>query len=506
MRRAPLVALAALTLAACQGVEPSPVAPPAVSDAAPPFVVDAPAVPASPAPTATPALLGLLAPRAARLFRTDIATQRPLLVGNPSTLEVSFHLSIEPLGPSTPPATAPSAVPSVEATSAAPEPQPPPLDPFPSSSPGAPDAGFGGISGLIGFSRTTPTRRELAVATRRALSVGSSVTFWINNGDATLGGDRQRPATERLETPHVTFYVDAEAAAGVSDATLARLATAFESQIRPKLTPVFGEPSVPKNQPIDVVLSPWIGQAAGRKGMMGYFWPRDVLGPGGSGTDLRQHANSRHVLFLSTALLTQPDVTVFGTLAHEYQHLLMFDAKSRRDGQPHTEETWLDEGFAMLAMDLAGYGLPGGDPFVADEVDAFRHAPTAYSLTDWSHNPHGYSYGLSYLFSRYLVDRFGVGIVYEVQSTPGTGITGLGEVLAKRQLTFGQVFMDWARTTWRSPAGLTAQHPSADAAFSLRPWGLAPFEIDGLPQSTRTLSIQNDTHPLVVLDAQGGTP
>jgi hypothetical protein len=501
MFRPPLIALASLTLVACQ-MTIQPVAAPGVAGQ-PPYVMGALKLSPSPVATATPRLFGLLDPGASRLFRAEAATNHIVLVGNPSTHDALFHLVIDPAGPVPSPSPSPSAPPNPDGptpdlTNTAPEVQPPPIDPFPSASTGTNDGGFGGFPGLAGFNRTTPTRRSLAV--------GGTIAFWINNGDATLGGDSQRPATARVTTEHATFYVDTEAATVVSDATLARLADAFEHQIRPRMTPVFGEPSLPKNQPIDVVFSPWIGQAAGRKGMMGYFWPRDVLGPGGNATDLRQHANSRHVLFLSTALLTQPDVTVFGTLAHEYQHLLMFDAKSRRDGQPHTEETWLDEGFAMLAMDLAGYGLPGGDPFVADEVDAFRHAPTSYSLTDWSHNPHGYSYGLSYLFCRYLVDRFGVGIVHEVQSTPGAGTVGLGEVFAKRGLSFSEVFMDWARTTWRSPAGMTAAHPSTHGDFSLRPWGLAPLELDGLPDSARTLSIQNDTRPLVVLDAQGGTP
>jgi hypothetical protein len=339
--------------------------------------------------------------------------------------------------------------------------------------------------------------------TRRVAAADAVTTFWINDGDATLEGDRQRPARQRLVGPHVIFYVDAEADAKVPQAELERLSKAFEDQILPRLGPVFGEPSLPEGERVAVVLSPWIGQAPNRKGMMGYFWPRDVLPPGGSDKDLRQHSNQRHALFISTKLLEQPDVTAYGTLAHEYQHLLMFDAKSRSDGTPHTEETWLDEGFAMLAMDLAGYGLPGGDKFVTGEVAAFRHDPAAYSLTDWNHNPNGYSYGLSYLFTRYLVDRYGTGIVKEIQQTPASGVDGLQQVLARHGDDFPQVFVDWASAAWRSTDGLTALRLTKPQAPDLRPWGVAPVEVVG----PRSLAVLNGDRPVVTIDkTEGGTP
>jgi hypothetical protein len=494
----PLALAAALLLAAC-------VYPPAPTPVAPPVLAVAPV--AEPSASGTPQLLlpanGLVAPGERLAFGVADRQELRLLFGNPTDAPAHLRLEVAPEGEDPNPDASPTPSPEPTPGSDAPE----PLSPF--------GQGFAGAV-LPAVAATTPPPAPVLPAfgpsagplrlppTRRVSETADPVvTFWINDGDATLDGDRQRPARQRLVGPHVIFYVDTEADAAVPQAELERLSKAFEAQILPKLTPVFGAPDLPEGERVAVVLSPWIGQAANRKGMMGYFWPRDVLPPGGTDTDLRQHSNQRHALFISTKLLEQPDVTAYGTLAHEYQHLLMFDAKSRSDGTPHTEETWLDEGFAMLAMDLAGYGLPGGDKFVSGEVAAFRKDPAAYSLTDWIHNPNGYSYGLSYLFTRYLVDRYGPGIVKEIQANPSAGVAGLQQVLARHGDAFPQVFVDWAASAWRSPDSLTPTRLTRPQAPDLRPWGLAPVEVVG----PRSLAVFNGDRPVVTIDKQeGGTP
>ncbi|MDB5097114.1 MAG: hypothetical protein JWM80_1535 [Cyanobacteria bacterium RYN_339] len=482
---------AALLLAACQELPP-----PAPS--VPPSLEVAPVQASTPEPTEAPMPLpaaGLVAPGGRLAFQARPAERLGLLLGNPTDTPAHLRLEVAPEGadPSPSPTPSGSPAPSPEPTLAPDAPEP--LSPF---GQGFSGPSFAGLPvPILGTSERVPPTRRVAAAS------DPQTEFWINDGDATLEGDRRRAARQRLVSPHVIFYVDAEADATVPQAELERLSKAFEQQILPRLAPVFGEPTLESGDRVAVVLSPWIGQAANRKGMMGYFWPRDVLPPAGGDKDLRQHSNQRHALFISTKLLEQPDVTAYGTLAHEYQHLLMFDAKSRSDGTPHTEETWLDEGFAMLAMDLAGYGLPGGDRFVSGEVAAFRKDPAAYSLTDWTHNPNGYSYGLSYLFVRYLVDRYGTGVVREIQQTPAVGVAGLNQVLTKRGDAFPQVFVDWANAAWRSPDGLAALRLTGPKAPDLRPWGVAPVEVLG----PRSLALVNGDRPVVTFDkTEGGLP
>jgi hypothetical protein len=181
---------------------------------------------------------------------------------------------------------------------------------------------------------------------------------------------------------------------------------------------------------------------------------------------------------------------------------------------------------------MAGYGLLGGDPYVAQEIAEFETDPAAYSLTDWTHNPHGYSYGLSYLFVRYLYDRFGAGLIHEVQAEPTPGVAGLDEVLKRHGTSFAAFFLDWAQAirpgagavealgdpkgyAWFDPQGsyggltlkgVSATTADAPGAGALRPWGLSFLQIAGLADRPRQLTLGDASAPLIVLDPERGLP
>lgn len=494
------ILLAAL-LIGCQPVTTSP----------PPTVL----TPSLPQPS--PALSGLpFAPGATLNFSLAPDVSGVLMVANVSDTAGNCEVSLEP--PLASPAASPAASATAEASGT------PAVAASASESPATStagvDAGFG--SPLNPGGRAPFGPHVLDVAPR---VVGSEESFWINDGDARLAGDRLRRCRLLRVSPHAYVYVDDAAATQVSDQQLDQLTRAFETQIQPTLTPLFGAPLAgPDGDPhVFIVLSPWLGESDGRSGLVGYFWPRDAGPPGGSGEDLAQHANDKPVLFMATAALQLPDVTWLGTLAHEYMHLLTYTDKSRAAGVPRTEDTWLNEGLSMLAMDLCGDGLQGGDRYVADEVSHFEAAPQHYSLTAWNRDPNGSDYGESYLLLRYLADRFGIGLIQDVLNTPETGIDGLQVQLARRGTSFAQVFLDWANATrasqstasgyaWFDPAGkyaseqLPGMHTlSAQTAgnLSLLPWSFVFVEAGARPVPSKLTLTQAST-PLVVLDAQKG--
>lgn len=444
-------------------------------------------------------------------FNVPPTRETRVLVANTSDDAVDLGLDVEPPGENVAPSPTPTTSPDRE---------PPPY-------------GFGILPRETTPTISTSTERRppwggWRVQQADGPRMGALLKFWINDGSTTIDGDRQRTAQVRLVTSNAVFMVDQEDNTDISSTDVAKLAEAFETRIRPPLVKVFGEesrPGIDGEDRLFIVLSRWVGSAPNRKGMMGYFWPRDPVAQDGAGNDPRQHANEKEVIFLSPDVLTQPEITGLGTLAHEYQHLLMFSAKTAIDGVPRTEDTWLDEGFSMLAMDLAGFGLAGGDRFAAQEIQDFQANPGAYSLTDWRGNPNGHSYGLSYLFTRYLVDRFGLSIIKQVQSVPETGTKGLDVVLRDRGTSFAKTFVEWAianrpqdDTTsafrsylWFDPfgnygglqlTGATAEKMSDAASARLRPWGVRYFEVEGLNDVQRSLILDQASDPLVVMEAQ----
>jgi hypothetical protein len=353
--------------------------------------------------------------------------------------------------------------------------------------------------------------RRLQAATER--EVGTTEKFWVNTGNSSSGGDVQRTAKLERKTEHAYFYVDTEAQT-ISQANLDRLASEFEDKIYPRVTAVFGpesKPGVDGDGRLFIVVSPAVDNFGKEKGLMGYFWSRDMLPASGAGS----HSNQKEALFMTDKLFDYPELTSFGTLAHEFQHLINFSQKAIRSGYTMVEETWLDEGLAMYAMEVAGYGLPAGDKHIAKDLNEFQQTPSAYSLTDWSGNPHGFSYGQSYLFVRYMVDRHGPGVIKEILQATKAGQDGLDQVLAKRQATFAGFFRDWTIANLISgtplAAGTAYQYKGLDLAGSyggfdlagfkttpatsaevtagLRPWGSAYYTFDANQQKAWELKL-----------------
>ena len=121
----------------------------------------------------------------------------------------------------------------------------------------------------------------------------------------------------------------------------------------------------------------------------------------------------------------------YSTLAHEFQHMIHWyhDAD---------EESWVNEGCAVYAEYINGYGHPTSD--ITDFGLNYWQ-----SLTNWGGNI--YDYGKSYLFMLYLSNHYGGNLtIKQIVSTTGIGITGINQALSTRGYTetFTKIFNDWA--------------------------------------------------------------
>ena len=349
--------------------------------------------------------------------------------------------------------------------------------------------------------------------------VGSEETFWVNTGDSRSAGDRQQACTLMRVTDHAYFYVDKQAKV-ISAANLDKLASEWEARIFPRVTAAFGDvprPGIDGEDRIFIVLSPAVDNFGAEKGLMGYFWSRDAIPGGGSSAN----SNQKEVLFMTDQLFDRPALTSFGTLAHEFQHLINFGQKAARLNYRLAEDTWLDEGLSMYAMEVAGYGLPAGDYHIAKDLRGFQEAPADYSLTDWGANPNGFAYGQSYLFVRYLVDRYGEEALKGVLRSDRAGVGAVEDVLTARGTNFADHFRAWAITnlvsdrpiaagtpyryaglplagTYKGPNGTedivlkgfrTEPAPGADVELDLKPWGTAYYAYEASQPRTWTLNL-----------------
>lgn len=341
--------------------------------------------------------------------------------------------------------------------------------------------------------------------------------FWINIGNSQLSGDRQQKARLVRATPHAYFFVDTESALQrdlpALNAQVEALADAFERTIYPSVTRTFGlppEPGVDGDLPIYVVISPAVDNFGKDAGLMGYFWSRDL--------HARTNSNQKEIIFLTDQIFKQKPWTTFGTLAHEFTHLVVYNQKVLAPNRNVPEETWLDEAFAMLAMDLCGWGLRNGNEEIARDIERFQTSPEQFSLTDWGRNPKGFSYGLSYLFSRYLYDRYSESMIRDVLRSPQVGVSGVEQALGPRGAGFQEIFSDWAIATAISGMNLTTDKRysfapeinlrgkygsvqlngvlhrpvagPADVTGPMRPWGTTYYLLEAPQDRTWTMDVR----------------
>ena len=243
--------------------------------------------------------------------------------------------------------------------------------------------------------------------------VGDTRKFWILNSDTVE--HFQIDATLHYITPHSYFWV--EDGVDVSDSEVATLMDTFEEKIYPTDRQFFGSewtPGVDNDPHIYVVVASDIGASTG-----GYFSSADQFNPA-----VREYSNAAEMFVFNAAADLDNEYT-FGTLAHEFQHMIHFSLD-------RNEASWINEGFSELASFLNGYTVGGHDWLYVQDPDL--------SLIDWtslSDDPDITSrhYGQAFLFTAYFLDRFGDEATQALVKHDENGLMGIDKVIEELHIT-----------------------------------------------------------------------
>ncbi len=245
-------------------------------------------------------------------------------------------------------------------------------------------------------------------------------TFWLVD---VIGMEKYQSVFElRLVTPHAYWYV--EEGQNVSQTDLEQAAVEFENTVYPRVSGVFGTEWIPgvDNDPHLNILN------ADLKGVGGYFSSGDEYP-----VSIKPNSNQREVIYLNTAAIPVSSRTYIQVLAHELQHAIHWNADK-------SEESWVNEGLAELAVAISG--LESGS------IRRFLHSgPT--SLTNWplSSLASTGAYGSASLFMHYLTEHYGGREdLRALLREPADGIAGIDAFLRNNGFAVGfkDVFRDWA--------------------------------------------------------------
>ncbi|GAP20845.1 immune inhibitor A domain-containing protein [Leptolinea tardivitalis] len=234
-------------------------------------------------------------------------------------------------------------------------------------------------------------------------------------------------------TDHAYFWI--EDGVDYDKDKVKKLAEIFETKIYPTDREFFGSewtPGVDGDVHLYIIYARGLG-----KNIAGLFSSIDSVNP-----LARPDSNGHESFFMSADNLNFGEEDM-GTLAHEFQHMIHW----YRD---RNEDTWMNEGFSVLAEFLNKFDTGGFDELYTMNPDQ--------QLTDWPDDqdlttPH---YGESFLFLTYFLDRFGENATKQLVAEPENGMPAIDKVLKNinavdkltgEQITADDVFADWVVAT-----------------------------------------------------------
>jgi immune inhibitor A len=264
------------------------------------------------------------------------------------------------------------------------------------------------------------------------LAVGAQKEFWVSNVDRNEYF--RITATLRYETDHLYFWI--ENGVDFDQGDLRELSETFENQIYPVNRAFFGSewtPGVDNDPHLYVLYAGGLGNS-----LAGYFSSGDAIHPLAS-----EYSNAHEMFLINADNVSLDGKYIYATMAHEFQHMIHW----YRD---RNEETWMNEGFSVLAELLNDFSVGVFDRLYVMDPDL--------QLTTWSGSGENSAhYGASFLFLAYFLDRFGEQATQALVAHPDNGMDSIDAVLRElkishptsgSQLGANDVFADWVVTNY----------------------------------------------------------
>ena len=184
------------------------------------------------------------------------------------------------------------------------------------------------------------------------------------------------------------------------------------------------------------------------EGIFGFFNTADKFLNSDIPAEKKVKSNESDILYINHKFFTDESWTKYSTdvkatFIHEFQHMVLFDSRSRAGLSPNIAR-WINEGLSMLSEYYGNYGAPH-----YNYIASYFNKEQGISLI---HTEADLSYGLSYLFLRYLQIRFGDDVVKKIYASNKDGTQMIEEATG---MDFDELYTDFITMILVTGRGIT---------------------------------------------------
>jgi len=268
-------------------------------------------------------------------------------------------------------------------------------------------------------------------------SIGKSEIFNVS-ADYDQENREQIEATLRYVSEWGYFYIENQWWNSTSSSIkmeiekiIADLGNEFDEIIYPKITENFGSvwnPGIDGNPRITILMTN-LKQNTG-----GYFSSCNEYP-----VSRCKKSNMREMIHINLDFIF--DSRLKGFIAHEFQHVITWNYKSRLANKE--EDVWLNELRSEYVPTFLGYNEPYSKSILKTRVSSFLKYPSD-PLGEWKGETS--DYGVIALFGHYLANQFGQNLFSLMLENKLTGIESINNALnqAGYSLSFNEVFTNWS--------------------------------------------------------------
>ncbi len=292
-----------------------------------------------------------------------------------------------------------------------------------------------------------PNSNNSLRAAVNSVSIGDSEEFYLSSIATSTSYPNNKVKTTLTKMSNNTLvYLDDNITDANREEVAENVLNTFDSKILQQVRNAFGnepERGLDNDTRITIVLIKLPSSST----LAGYFYSVDLYPRDPKNTSYRL-SNERKIFYIKYGMA---DTTTFGTLAHEFQHMINYYQKNKTlnyNASMIKEDTWINESLSKYSEEVCGYSILQGDQNTASLMSKSMQNNKSLSLTEWN-EPTINCYGQVYMFMHFFAypgryNSISNEITRALVTGNGQNYTGVKNVEAVSNEPFKETMAKWA--------------------------------------------------------------